>query len=263
MDTGTRCRAVAAALVAMLLPVAAGAVDYRAIAEQNLFDPQRKPWPEPGQQTGAAPVIGPEDIQVHGVVIVGKVKRAIMRLGGRLRQLVTGSQAGRGIVIVSEGQSLGGYTLQSVEPRQVVIVSGDARFVIPVTRNLQRDASSPPPLASVIQAPTAPVFEPPPQPGMAPGQPPPFRPPPAPGQFPATPAGVAPIPAGPTPGAPAPATAQNPFVQSPAQQAAPASAPPVPSAGGMTLLEAIQAAEAARRAGQTQAPPVNPFLPRP
>src|SRR3990172_5526772 len=95
MDTRMRCQAVAAALVAMLLPVAAGSVDYRAIAEQNLFDPQRKRWPEPGQQTAAAPVIGPEDGQVHGEGNFGKVKRAIVRLGGRLRKLVTGSQAGR------------------------------------------------------------------------------------------------------------------------------------------------------------------------
>jgi hypothetical protein len=265
MDTRVRCLAMAAAIAAVLVPTAGLSVDYKAIADQNLFDPQRKPWAEPGQQAPAAPTIGPEDVQVQGVIIVGDVRRAIIRLGGRLRQLVSGAGAARGIVVVREGQSLGGYTLQSVEPRQVVIVSGDSRFAIPVTRSLQRDTSPPPPLASVIQAPTAPVVEAPPQPAPAP---PPSPPPsggmfPAPGQFPSPPPTAAPSGAVAGTQAPVPQPVQNPFLQAPAQQSAPAPTPQAPPSTGMTLLEAIQAAEAARRSGQVQAPPVNPFLPRP
>ena len=235
------------------------AVDYRVIAEQNLFDPQRKPWGE--LEPRAAPVAtpSPEEIQVLGVVLVGGLKRAIVKLGGRMRQFAPGAPGGRGNAVLSEGQSVGGYTLETVEPNQVVFASGSNRFTIRITRSAQRDAGPPAPLASVIQAPTTPIFEPPPQPGAPPA------PPRAPGQFP--PSAQFPQPpaaSAPPAGAPAAGSATPPTVagggQVPVPQA-PATAP-APTQAGMTLLQAIQAAEAARRAGQVQTPPVNPFLPR-
>jgi len=247
------------------------AVDYRVIAEQNLFDPQRKPWPEPATATAAAlTALGPEDIQVQGVVVVGGVKRAIVKLGGRLRQIAPGGAAGRLSAVLSEGQALGGYTLESIEARQLVFATGGNRFAVAFTRNVQREMSPAPQVLPVIQAATLPVAEPlsvpiaQPAPGMAV----------APTQFPPpSPAFVAPPPQSAPQFAPiaVPAPAAGLIPGGPAQPpgiaaaAAPASSNvPAAPAGGMTLLQAIQAAEAARRAGQLPAaPPFNPFQPRP
>jgi len=258
-------RALAAALVAGLWSCTALAMDYRVIAEQNLFDPQRKPWPEPAAPADAASPLAPDDIQVQGVVVVGGVKRAIVKLGGRLRQFAPGAAAGRLNVVLSEGQALGGYTLESVAAQQLVFVSGGNRFMVPITRNAQREtASAQSAPLPVIQSATLPVAEPqfiPAQP--APGAVPPQFPPPAASVMTPQPA--------PAPTR-APTQAAGQFPGGPAQQAgttaaapaSPSAAPAAAAPGGMSLLEAIQAAEAARRAGQlSAAPPFNPFQPRP
>jgi len=257
--TCARFRALALAAAAGLWSCAALAADYRVIAEQNLFDPQRKPWPEPAAAAAASPLAA-DDIQVQGVVVVGRVKRAIVKLGGRLKP--AGGAAGRSNTVLGEGQAVGGYTLESIEARQLVFSSGGSRYTVPFTRSVQRDmASAPPAPLPVIQSATLPVAEAAPaaQPAAIAGSPQ-FAPPPA----------LTPPQAGqPHPPAPAPAPAL--FPSGPAQQAAstaaapatPAAAP-APPATGMSLLQAIQAAEAARRAGQAQtAPPFNPFQPRP
>ena len=252
--------AIAAAWTAIAGPLSAAAVDTRAIAEQNLFDPQRKPWPDPAAQPPAVPAPGPEDIQVHGVVVVGPVKRALVKLGGRMRQLAPGVAGGRGMTVLREGQSVGSYTVESVEPQQVVFVSGGNRFPVKITRGVPREQLASAPVASVIQAPTPPAFEAAPQgaPPPAPAPPPPANPfLSAPALAPA-PAPSAPAPVAPRASGPAPVAAQTPAAATtPGQTTAVA-----PPSTGMTLLEAIQAAEAARRAGQLQTPPVNPFLPR-
>ena len=264
--TYARFPALAVALAAGLWSCTALAVDYRVIAEQNLFDPQRKPWPEPAPASAAAvSPLGPDDIQVQGVVLLGGVKRAVVRLGGRMRQFAPGGAAGRLNVVLSEGQALGGYTLESVQAQQLVFAFGDNRFMVPFTRSARRElasAPSAPPVLPVIQSATLPVAEPQfipaPAPGMA-AVAPQFPPPPAPATPQPQPAPLA---------ATNPAPAQALFPGGPAQQAGntaatPAAAPAAP-AGGMTLLQAIQAAEAARRAGQLPAvPSVNPFQPRP
>ena len=239
---------------------AAGA-DYRVIADQNLFDPQRKPWAEPAAAPAAATPLGPEDIQVQGVVVHGGVKRALIRLGGRLRQLAPGAAAGRFNTILGEGQAVGEYTLESVQTQQLVFVSGGNRYTVALTRNARRETAPSAPLP-VIQSATLPVAEPlfvpaaQPAPAAMPSAPPqPFpapAPAPAPAQFPGVPA--------------QPATGSSTAISATAPVAAPA-ATPTPAAApasGMSLLEAIQAAEAARRSGQLPAaPPFNPFLPRP
>ena len=257
--TCARFHALALAAAAGLWSCAALAVDYRVIAEQNLFDPQRKPWPEPAAATAVSPLAA-DDIQVQGVVVVGGVKRAIVTLGGRLKP--AGGAAGRSNVILGEGQAVAGYTLESVQARQLVFSSGGQRFTVPFTRSARREmASAPPAPLPVIQSATLPVAESAPaaQPAATAGSPQ-FAPPPA----------LTPPQAG-QPHPPAPAPAPTLFPSGPAQQAASTAAAPATPAGapaapatGMSLLQAIQAAEAARRAGQVPAaPPFNPFQPRP
>lgn len=268
-------RAIAIALIAGIWPCAALAVDYRVIAEQNLFDPQRKPWAEtaPTSAAAASP-IGPEDVQVQGVVVHGGVKRAIVKFGGRLRQLAPAGApagaAGRFNAILGEGQAIGGYTLESIQAQQLVFVSGGNRYTVPLTRNAPREiASAQSAPLPVIQSATLPVAEPTSVPAAQPAAAPQFAQPRAPAtpQPPMTQQPQQFPPANPAPAQTAQGAGQ--FPGAPAQQAgaaAPASAAAAPAApaGGMSLLEAIQAAEAARRSGQAPAaPPFNPFQPRP
>jgi len=255
-------RAIALALAAGLWAGAAPAVDYSVIAAQNLFDPQRKPWPYPATAAAAAEEspLGPEDVQVQGVVVHAGVRRAIIRLGGRLRSLAPGGAAERPNTILREGQALGPYTLVSVGDKQLVFANAGKRFTVPFVRTARSNlaTASPAPLP-VIQSATLP--------SATPGTTSHTRPSSA-AQRPPARAATAPRPAT----APQPAAAQGvpspqagataPSLSTPASAAAPAAAPP---ASGMTLLQAIQAAEAARRAGQapTTRPPFNPFQPRP
>ena len=241
VDTHKGVRAVAAA--ACVCSCAALAADYGIIAEQNLFDPQRKPWSERSAPDPVSP-LSADELQVEGVVVHGGLRRAIVGLGGKLRALAPGGAAGRSSVILREGQALGAYTLESIGLQQLVFVSGGKRFAVPFIRTARRVVASAPAALPVIQSPTLPVAAPPAAPraqSATSTAPRPF------GQ-----------PAAPTP---APAPAQGaPAQPAPARPAATAAAP---ASGGMTLLQAIQAAEAARRAGKTpSAPPYNPFAPR-
>lgn len=237
------------------VPPAAAAPDYEVLTKQNIFDPQRKPWPDTVVPVSAVAPFGPEDVQVQGIAIVGGVKRAVVRLGGRLRQLAPASGAGRPTALLSEGQILGGYVLESIEPQQLVFASGGNRFAIAINRTMPREpALAAAPLPPVIQGPS-------PISGDAPSPAPPQAPSPfaaaaaAAGRGPALPnAGGIPPPA-PFAGAPG---APPPFVATPGSQ--PAVAPPV-STGGMTLIEAIQAAQAAQRSGQAAAPAAPPLAP--
>jgi hypothetical protein len=266
-NVSSRFRAIAIGLAAGVWSCTAAAVDYRVIADQNLFDPQRRPWPEPAAAPASAAAVSPlglEDIEVQGVVVLGGAKRAIVRLGVRLRPFAPGGAVGRPSAVLSEGQALGSYSLESIEARQLVFVSGGNRFTVPFTRSARRElASAQSAPLPVIQSATLPVVEPlfVPVAQSAPGAVPPQFPPPASSM-------MAPQPApAPTP-APAQAAGLFPGGQptagnTAAAPASPAAAPASP-AGGMTLLQAIQAAEAARRAGQLPAAPAfNPFQPRP
>lgn len=241
------CLTAAAAPGLFTLPPAAAAPDYGVLSTQNIFDPQRKPWPDGVAPPSTAAPFGPEDLQVQGTAIVGGVKRALVRLGGRLRQ--SASATGRPTMLLGEGQTIGGYVLESIEPQQLVFASGGNRFTIAINRTMPREpALAAAPLPPVIQGATV---------AGAPS--------PAPPQAPVSPFAAAAA-AGPMTGAAAPsmgaAPLQSPFAAAPAAQPfAPPAAPPPVSTGGMTLLEAIQAAQAAQRAGQ--APPPAPAAPSP
>jgi len=256
-----RTRLRSFSIVLALSSLSAQAADYGAIAEQNLFDPQRKPWSEPAP-LAAVPTLTPEDIQIQGVVVLGGVRRAIVKLGGRLRQFAPGGAAGRFNAVLGEGQVVGGYTLESVEAKQLVFASGGNRFTVPFTRSAQRvTASAPSAPLPVIQSATLPVAEPL---LIQAAQPAPRLVPVPPGFPPLTPPAAAPVATSPATTSTTPLNpARPPPPLSPAEQAARQQAAAAPATGGMSLLEAIQAAEAARRAGQLPAaPPFNPFQPR-
>lgn len=244
-QTKTRTIACAIVISACVWSFAALAADYGIIAEQNLFDPQRKPWSEQSAPAAVSP-LSADELQVEGVVVHGGVKRAIVGLGGSLRALAPGGAAGRSSVILREGQALGAYTLESISSQQLVFVSGGKRFTVPFIRTARREVASAPVPLPVIQSPTLPVAAP----TVAPSA--------------RSATGAAPRPFGPPAvSTPAPARAATTPAQQSSAPARPAATAAAPASGGMTLLQAIQAAEAARRAGKTPtAPPYNPFAPR-
>lgn len=226
--------------------------DSAVIAEKNPFDREHRVWPDiVAPPTPPAP-ISTEDLQLYGVVIAGSVKRAIVKVGGNLKHLA--GPSGRAYLSVSEGQSLGAYVISEIQPHQVLLSAGATRQVVVFGKKMDRPLTP----MMAMQAPSSP--------------------PPSPAQVPSTPDAVPaaaslpspatlPAPTYTPPAAPAvPAASQAqaaslPAPASPAQDQATGMTRPAGSQSGMSLAEAIAAAQAAAAQGN-QPPAPNPFLMR-
>ncbi|MFA6310289.1 MAG: hypothetical protein WCV99_01225 [Sterolibacterium sp.] len=242
------------ALLAVAWPCghAGGSAVAAELVDRNPFDPHRQPWKAPPPSTPALPALTPQDLQIEGIFSFGSTRGILAQLDGKLRGTLPGNAAGK--VRISVGQSFGaGYVLDSVAANQVVVVGGNARYTIPIVRKLNRGPAPMPATLAPEQRPAPPLATPAASPpagaasGVAAG----------PASVPAqtTAAPIAPGPqAAPPPATPTQASSQ------PVPAAAQQTSPPQP----MSLLEAIQAAQAAARNQQNPPPPaVNPFaLPR-
>ncbi|MCL2830588.1 MAG: hypothetical protein FWD77_07635 [Betaproteobacteria bacterium] len=125
--------------------------DYNPIHEKNIFDPERKPWVEkPAEKTPAAPPISATEVQLYGVILVGNVKKALVKLDGRLKTAVPST---RPFVSLSEGQKVGEYTLAEIHPKELVFSAGDGRYRVAFNKKTDRPAPQAAP--SVIQGPSA------------------------------------------------------------------------------------------------------------
>ena len=229
--------------------VAAGkssAPDSTVIAEKNPFDRERRAWPDIVPPPPPPAPISTEDIQLYGVVIAGNVKRAVVKVGGNLKHLA--SSNGRAYLTVSEGQALGSYIVSEIQSHQVLLSSGATRQAVvfgkktdrPMMPMMAMQGASPPP-------PPAPKN---PEPASATASPPSFG---------GAPLATAPATAPPfvAPAVPVPQATASP-VQDPAATGA---ARPSGPQSGMSLAEAIAAAQAAAAQGN-QPPTPNPFLMR-
>lgn len=220
------------------------------LVDRNLFDPHRQPWKVPPPPVPALPALTPQDLQIEAIVAFGSMRGIIAQLDGKLRGTLPANAAGK--VRINVGQSFGsGYVLESVDANQAVVLGGSARYTIPVVRKMSRGSAPAPATMAVEQrsALPAPVVASPPggPPGVA------GVAPSAAAQTGTAPAQVLPIP-------PAPQAAPPPLPAQAASEPVPASTAPTPPAQPMSLLEAIQAAQAAARNQQNPAPPiVNPF----
>lgn len=242
------CLVVAAALLSpacFSAPSAAGLGAHAPISEKNLFDPERKAWPDKAPQAAPASSLSATDVQLYGVMIVGDYKRAILKLDGKLKHLAPGGDA-RPFVTLAEGQSLGEYTLVEVQPRGVVFSAGAARQ--PIAFSLKTDRPAPTPLPPVIQsAIVAPVEAPTVVPGLTPV---------------AAPTPQAPV-ALPTQAAsPMPVASASGAQPSPGASPSAGTGQPTPVIQGATLADAIAAAQAAAAAGTLPPTVGNPFGPR-
>ena len=218
----------------------------------NTFDAQRKLWPDkrppapPPPPPPPPPPIAEKDLQLYGVMIVGSVKRATVKVSSRFANL---DAAGRGFISISEGQMLGDWQLTEIQPTRLVLSptngSPTTQMVVFTKKTDRVAAPSPIPNPMPTPMPTA----------LAPGNDG------APPQ-----AATAMNPANPAGGMPPVATAAT----NPAANPAPVTLPapgsnPLGNTGGQTnsLAAAIAAAQAAAQANpqnQSNAAAINPFL---
>jgi len=248
----TRAAAAAGPILGILTLLAVVFASWQAIGtaaavelvDRNPFDPQRRPWKAPPPPQPEMPVLTPQDLQIEAIVSFGSMRGIVAQLDGKLRGSLPANAAGK--VRIAVGQSFGGgYVLESVDSNQAVVQGGNARYTIPVLRKVTRGSAPLPSTLAVDQrsAPPPPVASSPSSaPGMAGA---------APGPTPAPPMQSGTFSA---PPAPPPVTAQA------GSEPVPPATPPAPTQQPMSLLEAIQAAQAAARNQQGSAPPiVNPF----
>ncbi|WP_374355827.1 hypothetical protein [Chitinimonas sp.] len=239
--TATPASATASAAKPANKPAVVVKPDPTLIPAQNPFDPQRKPWLLPPPPPPPVPALSNDDIRIHGVIIAGDVRKALIELvAPRLLPPppAAGKSPARPYRMVTVGDDVGGYRVVDITPAELVFELGGARsnmpFKVAKGRAVAGAAVAPPTTeAVVVVAPMPTVLD-----GVAP---------------PAADSGsnAAPPPAvaAAVPDAPPPAPAES---AAAAQQPAANNASP-PS--GMSLLEAIQWAK--KNAGSNSA--ANPF----
>lgn len=222
------------------------APDAAVIAEKNPFDREHRAWPDIVPPPAPPAPISADDLQLYGVVIAGNVKRAVVKVGGNMKHLA--GPNGRAFLSISEGQALGSYVVSEIQPHQVLLSAGATRQVVVFGKKTDR------PLAPMMA-----MSAPPPPPANAPS-----TPDLAAAISSASASASAPPPPAPAfaPPAVAPAAPMAPQAQAnPAQDPAAAAAKPSGPQPGMSLAEAIAAAQAAAAQGN-QPPTPNPFLMR-
>lgn len=135
----------------------AAAADYVAIAEHNLFHPDRV---IPVEKKAEAPLPKP-DFVLYGTLIDGETKIAFM---DDLKTSYTTPGRGKRQHVVSQGGSLSGFVLSEVHDNNVVMARGEEKITVLLEDRLNKRAG-PVETTAAAKPPTAP------QPGQAPGTP--------------------------------------------------------------------------------------------
>lgn len=218
----------------------------------NTFDAQRKLWPDkrpplpPPPPPPPPPPIAEKDLQLYGVMIVGSVKRATVKVGSRFASL---DAAGRGFVSISEGQTLGDWQLTEIQPTRLVLspTNGSPTTQMVVFTKKTDRVAAPSPISTPMERPMPTAL--------------------APGNDGAPPSSNPTATATATSAAPPIATAATAAPANPAPVTLPAPGTnPLGSMGGQSnsLAAAIAAAQAAAQANpqqnQSNAANFNPFL---
>lgn len=111
----------------------------------NVFDSQRKMWPDrvppvppPPPPPPPAPV-SDGDLQLYGVVIVGQVKRATVKIGPRFASI---APVGRAFTNLVEGQVLGEFTVAQITPTHVALSAPGGQQLVYFTKKSDRSATN-------------------------------------------------------------------------------------------------------------------------
>jgi len=120
-------------------PQSPSAMDYTVIAEQNVFNPDRKIPPEKKEEQ---PVPKPEFV-LYGTLITNDTSMAFI---DDLKAPYSTSGRGQRQRTLRIGSSLSGYTLKEVHPDSVLMVSGEDRMelkVIDASKAKKRETAGP------------------------------------------------------------------------------------------------------------------------
>jgi len=114
-----------------------------SMESSNPFDAQRKVWPDrvpppppPARPPPPTPVTD-QDMQLYGVVIVGAVKRATVKVGSRFASLAVD---GKAFATLTEGQSAGEFTVSQIQPTHIVLNAPGGLQSIYFTKKTDRSA---------------------------------------------------------------------------------------------------------------------------
>lgn len=130
-----------------------------SLAISNVFDSERKAWPDrippppPAPPPPAPAPVTDGDLQLYGVVLAGTVKRATVKTGPRFADAGTNP---RGFVALSEGQQLGEFTVAAILPTHIVLAAPGGRQSVYFTKKTDRVAAAATPVAgpAPVQAPS-------------------------------------------------------------------------------------------------------------
>lgn len=112
----------------------------------NLFDKERKVWPDrvppppPPAPPPAPATVTDQDMQLYGVVIAGAVKRATVKVGKRFAGL---APEGRPFASLQEGQSLGEFTLAQIHSTHIVLQAPGGQQPVYFTKKTDRGGAAP------------------------------------------------------------------------------------------------------------------------
>jgi hypothetical protein len=163
---------------------------YTALAEKNIFNPERKEFPIFPTETIKKPLARPQ-VVLFGVTLAGDYQSAsIVQTGRSLRK------GEREMLTLKMGERIGEYKLASILPDRITLeAEGDTFEVLlydtakPKTRTAVKTESKPVSITSTLPGPTGPSPIEPPRPGAPgvptserPGIPRPSLPSPVPGQ---------------------------------------------------------------------------------
>jgi len=144
---------------------------YTALAEKNIFNPERKEFPIFPTETNKKPLARPQ-VVLFGVTLAGDYQSAsIVQIGRSLRK------GEREMLTLKAGERIGEYKLASIMPDRITLeAEGDTFEVLlydtakPKTRTAVKTESKPVSVTSTLPGPTGPSPIEPPRPG-APGVP--------------------------------------------------------------------------------------------
>jgi hypothetical protein len=109
-----------------LLPQTPSVTDYAAVAEENLFHPERRIPPE--KKADEAPLPKPEFV-LYGTLISDDLKLAYLE---DLKTPRTTPGRGKRSTALRRGDIMSGYTVKEIDTDKVVMARGEEKVIVPI-----------------------------------------------------------------------------------------------------------------------------------